>query len=160
MNPDHFRHLYEYHFAANRRLWEQCVVGLTPEQFRRKVSFSLGSVRHQVVHMMNMDDRWFSALRQVKVPGILNPVYFGAQAKVRKQWDEVEAIMRAYLERLDEAELQRPIDESAAVWQVLFHVLNHGTDHRAQTLATIGMLDLPGFSQDYYLYLIGHFGSP
>jgi uncharacterized damage-inducible protein DinB len=155
MNAEGFRSLYEYHFAANRLLWERGIAPLTDEQFRRKVPYSLGSARNQVVHLMNIEDRWFCGLRGEDVPGILNPVYFGTAAKVRARWDVVEEGMRDYLSRLDDAELARPFDERAAVWQVLFHVLNHGTDHRAQTLATLAQLGVKGFAQDYYVYLLG-----
>jgi uncharacterized damage-inducible protein DinB len=155
MNADAFRQLYDYHFAANRRLWEQGVRPLTDAQFRQKLPYSLGSVRNQVVHMLNIDDRWFCGLRGLEAPGILNPVYFGAPAKVRDRWDQVEADMREYLGRLDDAELARPIDHHATVWQVLFHVLNHGTDHRAQVLAMLAQLGVSGYAQDYYLYLLG-----
>lgn len=155
MNPDHFRQLYEYHFTANHLMWKQCILSLTADQFRRQLPYSLGSVRNQVVHMMNMEDRWFCGLRGVEVPGILNPVYFSTVAKVRERWDAIESDMRAYLIRLDAAELARPFDERAAVWQVLFHVLNHGTDHRAQTMAMLAQLGTEGFPQDYYLHLIG-----
>jgi uncharacterized damage-inducible protein DinB len=41
------------------------------------------------------------------------------------------------------------------VWQVLFHVLNHGTDHRAQVLSMLAQLGVSGYAQDYYLYLLG-----
>jgi uncharacterized damage-inducible protein DinB len=155
MNADAFRQLYDYHFAANRRLWESSVAPLTDAQFRQKLPYSLGSVRNQIVHMLNIDDRWFCGLRGLAVPGILNPVYFGTAAKVRERWDQVEADMRDYLARLDDAELERPLDPHAAVWQVLFHVLNHGTDHRAQVLAMLAQLGVSGYAQDYYLYLLG-----
>jgi uncharacterized damage-inducible protein DinB len=157
MNAEGFRQLYEYHFAANRRLWEHFIAPLTADQFRQKLPYSLGSVRNQVVHMLNIDDRWFCGLRGVEVPGILNPVYFGTAAKVRARWDTVEEGMRGYLERLDELELARQFDKESNVyvWQVLFHVLNHGTDHRAQALSMLAQLGVEGFSQDYYLYLLG-----
>ncbi|CUS05460.2 DinB family protein [Candidatus Promineifilum breve] len=157
MNPEAIRRLYDYHFAANHTLWERCIVGLTPEEFRRKLPYSLGSVRNQIVHLMNIEDRWFSALRGVAVPGILNPVYFGTQAAVRARWDTIEANTRDYLSRLTATELERPYDEHAAVWQVLFHVLNHGTDHRAQTLSMLAQLGAKSFAQDYYLHLMGKF---
>jgi uncharacterized damage-inducible protein DinB len=157
MQPDAFRSLFAYHLSANRLLWDRCIVPLADEPFRRKTPYSLGSIRNQVVHMMNMEDRWFSALRGEDIPGILNPVYFGTAATVRARWDVVEVKVREYLSGLDEAELERPFDQRAAVWQVLFHVLNHGTDHRAQTLAILAQLGSPGFAQDYYLYLAGAF---
>lgn len=155
MNPDAFRALFEYHFAANQHLWHNCIAGLSGEEFRRKLPYSLGSVRNQVVHMLNMEDRWFCALRGEPVPGIINPVHMGSQVAVRVRWDAVEASMREYLAALDATELARPLDEKARVWQALFHVLNHGTDHRAQTLALLAQLGVSGFPQDYYLYLVG-----
>jgi uncharacterized damage-inducible protein DinB len=108
-----------------------------------------------MVHLMNMEDRWFSGLRGEDIPGILNPVHFGTRAAVRSRWDSVEQRMRNYLATLDEQEIGRQFDKHAAVWQVLFHVLNHGTDHRAQTLAMLAQLEIKGFPQDYYLYLLG-----
>lgn len=155
MNADSVRELYEYHFSANRILWDRCIMGLTLEEFRRKLPYSLGSIRNQVVHLMNIEDRWFSGLRGVDIPGILNPVYFGNQIVVRARWDTIESHMHDYLAKLDATELSRQLDDHATVWQVLFHVLNHGTDHRAQTLAMLAQLNVKGFPQDYYLYLRG-----
>ena len=154
MIPDDFRRLYGYHFALNRRLWEQCIASLPAEQFRRPLAYSVGSVRNQVVHMLNMEARWFCALRGLPVPGILNPVHFGTAAKVRARWDAVESNMRAYLVMLSEEELRRPITDEMAVWEVLWHVLNHGTDHRAQTLAMLNQLGVATFPQDYALYAL------
>ena len=153
MTPDAFRHLYDYHFALNHRLWQECIAPLTAEQFRRPMPYSVGSVRNQVVHIMNMEDRWFNALRGQPVPGILNPVYFGTAAKVRARWDAVESHMQAYLEALDDDALPRPVGPRLAVWEALWHVLNHGTDHRAQTLAILAQLGVPTFAQDYALYV-------
>lgn len=155
MTADDFRHLYEYHFTLNRRLWEQCIVPLDNEQFKRKLDYSVGSVRNQMVHLMNIDQRWFCALRQVEVPGLLNPVYFPDRDKIRQRWDAVEAEMRGYLDRLQDADLHQPFDQHMQVWQVLFHVLNHGTDHRAQTLAMLNALGVKTWPQDYVFFVTG-----
>jgi uncharacterized damage-inducible protein DinB len=74
MNADAYRNIYEYHFTINRKIWDRCVVPLTQEQFIEKRDYSVGSVRNQVVHMMNIDDRWFSGLRSGMVlkPGCAN----------------------------------------------------------------------------------------
>ncbi len=155
MTADAFRRLYDYHLALNRRLWDECIAPLTAEQFRQPVSYSVGSVRNQVMHMMNMEERWFCGLRGAAVPGILNPVYFGTAAKVRARWDAIETDMRAYLAALTDDALRQPFDDRLATWEVLWHVLNHSTDHRAQTLVALAALGVPTFAQDYALYRLG-----
>ena len=65
MNADAFRQFYDYHFAVNRMLWH-FIDQLSPEQFTQAKAYSHGSVRDEIVHMMNADDLWFSELRGVE----------------------------------------------------------------------------------------------
>ncbi len=50
------------------------------------------------------------------------------------------------------------------VWEVLFHVLNHAADHRAQTLAPLYAPGARTFPQDYAFFVMGklqpHAASP
>jgi len=55
MNADAFRRLYDFHFAENRMIWDWYVPDLPPEQFMQVVDYSRGSVRDQLVHLMNVD---------------------------------------------------------------------------------------------------------
>lgn len=70
--------------------------------------------------------------------------------------------MRAYLAELqEEGLLDKPIqepeeDKDLSVWQVLLHVVNHGTDHRAQLLRLLNDLGLKTSSQDYIFYVYEH----
>ncbi len=66
--------------------------------------------------------------------------------------------MRAYLAELRDAMLfERPFadgeDKDLILWQVLLHVVNHGTDHRAQLLRLLNDLEVPTTSQDYIFYV-------
>ena len=63
MNAQAFRHLYNYHFAENRKLWDAYVRPLAPEQFTQAAAYSQGSVRDQLLHLMSVDDVWFSELQ-------------------------------------------------------------------------------------------------
>jgi uncharacterized damage-inducible protein DinB len=155
MNADNIRQLYDYHFALNRKVWDEGVALLADEQFAQKLEYSVGSVRNQVVHMLSVDERWFSGLRGVEVPDFLNPVHFPRREKVRQRWDEVEHDMRVYLDGLTDETLAQPFERGLYVWQVLFQVLNHGTDHRAQLLTMLNKLGLETFPQDYVLHLFG-----
>lgn len=147
MDADAFRQQFERHFALNRSLWDGPIANLTEKLFRQPLGYSVGSVRNQTVHILNIDERWFCSLQGVPVPGLLNPVYFGTRAAVRVRWDKVEAQMQAYLAGLRDADLQRT-ESGYPVWVALFQVLNHGQDHRAQLRTMLAMLGLEAPHED------------
>jgi len=155
VKAEHFRQVYDYHFALNRKIWDRCIVDLSKDQFKKKLGYSTGSIRNQAVHILNVDDRWFCGLRGLEIPGFINPMHLSTKDRVRKKWDDVEAKMRSYLDDLSDDDIYRPFEMNLEVWQVLYHVLNHGTDHRAQMLAMLDKLGVETFPQDYALFLFG-----
>lgn len=160
MNAHAFRHFYNYHFAENRKIWERYIVPLSQEQFTQETSYAHGSVRNQVVHLISVDDTWFSGLRGTDIPEPLHPTHFADRATLRAYWDNVEQTMHAYLARLqDDMLFTKPLhgeDENLFLWQVLLHVVNHGTDHRAQLLRLLYDLGIQTESQDYIFYVYDH----
>lgn len=160
MNADALRHFFNYHFAENRKLWEQYVMALSPEQFVRGAAYAHGSVRNQVVHLLDVDDVWFSSLQGLD-PFDPLPITGSDDDRdsIRDHWDRVEQKMRAYLDELDDNTLStQPItepeeDRDLFVWQVLLHVVNHGTDHRAQMLRLLHDLGVNTTSQDYVFFV-------
>jgi uncharacterized damage-inducible protein DinB len=158
MNAKAFRHFYDYHFYENRKIWDSYVTPLSHEQFTQAVDYSHGSVRNQIVHLISADDTWFSALRGVEIPETLNPSDFPDRESIRAHWDNVEQNMRVYLATLrDELLFEKPFadgeDKDLILWQVLLHVVNHGTDHRAQLLRLLSDLGVKTTSQDYIFYV-------
>jgi uncharacterized damage-inducible protein DinB len=162
MYADAFRHFYDYHFAENRKIWDRYVTELTPEQFTQAVDYSHGSVRDQLVHLMSCDDTWFSELRGVEPTELVPPAEVDDRQIIRAHWDTIERSMRDYLAGLrDDMLIEKPIkepeeDKDLIVWQVLLHVANHGTDHRAQILRLLNDLGLKTESQDYIFYVYEH----
>ena len=162
MNADAFRHFYNYHFSENRKLWDQYIAPLSYAQFSQPVDYSHGSVREQIVHLMDVDEVWFCELRGVMPSDPLPAADYDDRALIRARWDGVEQMMRAYLAGLtDEMLSTKPIsdpeeDKELAVWQVLLHVANHGTDHRAQLLRILHDLGVKTEGQDYIFYVYDH----
>ena len=116
------------------------------------------SVRDQIVHLISVDDTWFSGLRGVEIPEPLNPSNFDDRQIVRAHWDNVEQNMRDYLANLrDDMLFEKPFadgeDKDLILWQVLLHVGNHGTDHRAQLLRLLNDLGVKTESQDYIFFV-------
>ncbi len=161
MNAGAFRYLYGYHFAENRKIWDVCVNELSIEQFTQNVNYSHGSVHNQLVHIMSVDDAWFSSLRGVELPRPFAPAASDDRKTIRAHWDSVEQNMRTYLAALhDDMLFSKPFaegeDKDLIVWQVLLHVVNHGTDHRAQILRQLHDLGLKTGPQDYIFYVYDH----
>lgn len=154
MNADAFRHFYNYHFAINREIWDKYIVPLPQEQFIQPVAYSHGSVRNQIVHLMNVDTVWFSDLGAIQVGDFQDSDDKGL---IRQHWDQLEQEMRAYLATLrDDMLSTKPLhgeDENLILWQVLLHVVNHGTDHRAQILRLLNDLGVKTGPQDYIFYV-------
>ena len=163
MNAEAFRYFYNYHFAQNRSLWDRAIAPLTYAQFGQEAAYSHGSVRSQIVHLLDVDDVWFSELQGIE-PFDPLPDATGEddRASIRAHWDRVEQKMRAYLAELqDEMLFTRPIaepdeDKDLIVWQVLLHVVNHATDHRAQILRQLNDLGVDTASQDFIFYVYDH----
>lgn len=158
MNADAFRQFYDYHFSENRKLWDTAIMSLSQEQFTRDAAYSVGSVRNQIVHLLSVDEAWFADLRGVILPAMLDPTRFEDRANIRAHWDMVEQQMRAYLAALrDEMLCEKPStegeDKDLLLWQVLLHVVNHGTDHRAQVLRLVHDLGVETGPQDFIFHV-------
>jgi uncharacterized damage-inducible protein DinB len=132
---------------------------LSHEQFTKPVDYSRGSVREQVVHLIEAEDVWFSELRDAQPSEPIPLSDFDDRELIRAHWDSVERKIREYLAELqDDMLFTRPIkepeeDKDLIVWQVLLHVVNHGTDHRAQLLRLLNDLGIKTESQDYIFYV-------
>lgn len=161
MNADAFRHFYDYHINQNRFIWDTYIATLPQDQFIQPIGYSIGSIRNHVVHLMGVDDTWFSGLRGEELPEWLNADDFIDKQAIRDYWDKVEQKMRDYLAGLrDDMLFTKPFpageDENLMVWQVLIHVVNHGTDHRAQLLRALHDVGVKTGPQDYIFYVYDH----
>jgi uncharacterized damage-inducible protein DinB len=111
-----------------------------------------------MIHLMSVDEVWFDELRGAAPSDPLPPADLGDRERIRAHWDSVKQNMRDYLAELqDDMLFAKPIkepeeDQDLIVWQVLLHVVNHGTDHRAQILRTLHDIGFETMSQDYIFY--------
>lgn len=160
MNAHAFRHFFDYHFAENRKIWDRYIIPLSDEQFTKEMDYAQGSIRDEVLHLIDVDEAWFSDLRSAEFLPPLDDEDMNDRAIIRERWDEVEQMVRGYLAGLEDDMLtEKPLqgeDENLLLWQVLLHVVNHGTDHRAQLLRFLHDLGVETESQDYIFYVYGN----
>jgi uncharacterized damage-inducible protein DinB len=160
MEIDHLRTLYDYNYWAHDKVWG-CIENLTDDQFICDMGHSWGSVRGQVVHLMSGEWVWISRLsRGISPTAHLTVEDFPTRDKIKENWKTIETDVRGYLNQLDNEKLNQRLDyknlgahpQQTPIWQILCHLLNHGTDHRAQLMAMLHRLEAPTVEQDMILY--------
>ena len=146
---------FDYNYALYRRLWDS-INTLSDEQFVEDVDYSHGSIHNQMIHVTMVDKRWLMGLQEDPDGRAfsLSPSDYPTRGSVRALWDGVSKEVIDYVAGLDEAGLTRTAQGmSGPVWQVLIHMVNHGTDHRAQILRALHDFGAPTFDQDLILHL-------
>ena len=160
MNPERIKTLFEYHYAAFDRI-RDCAAALSQEQFVADSRYSVGSVRNQLAHCLRVDIRWLARLNR-QAPPAMDFADFPNQATLWREWDAVREQVMAYVGQLTPTELDEVVDlhfperggsRQSRRWQILLHMINHGTDHRAQILALLAGFGAATFEQDLILHL-------
>jgi uncharacterized damage-inducible protein DinB len=147
---DIIRGLIAYNYALHDRLWES-IKHLSDEQFVTDIPYSHGSVRNHVIHIAGVDDRLLRGLRGEPAARAFQPLPSANPllADAQQLWMSVSADMQSYVATLTDVDLAAvPPGMAEPRWQILTHVVNHGTDHRAQLLRILHDFGAPTFDQD------------
>ncbi len=144
MNVEYLRWLCDYNYWANERIW-RAVQGVSDEQFAAATSHSYGSLRGTLVHVLSAEWMWLSRWQGVSPQAMLREADFATRAQIRARWDEEERKMRAFLAGLSDADLDRVVQYSNTkgvrraqlLWELMAHMVNHGTQHRAEAAAML-----------------------
>ncbi len=161
MQGDVVRTLFRYNQWAHERVWG-CILTLDDAQFTQPFDYSIGSVRDQIVHVMSVDARWLARVAGDPLPERLDAADYGTVGSARAQWQVIAARNQDIVGGLSDSDLDQTINydmahrggaKHSARWQILAHVVNHGTDHRAQTLGLLYQLGAPTVEQDLMYYL-------
>jgi len=163
MQPNEVRTLFEYGYWAFDKIWN-CVMQLSDDQFVQELGYSRGSTRNQIVHMMSATRRWIIRLNGSEMVPHLAFDDFATRAATKAKWNELRAEAMAYISSLTETDLDstifwqlpdRGMSAENARWEILLHVANHATDHRAQILAMLNQhFGIETMEQDFLFYLL------
>jgi len=165
MHTHEIRHLLDYNYWATG-----CILaaaeGLTAEQYAAVVpGLSYGSVRATLVHMLAAEVIWQRRCLAGESPTtLLREADFPTLAALRRLWAEEESAMREGLARLSDERLAGPLEyrttngtplREAQLWRLLVHVVNHGTQHRAEAAVALTAWGHSPGDVDYVIYLRG-----
>lgn len=140
--------IYDYNDWANKRILH-AAEKLRQEELTQELPMSWHSILETLSHILSAEWVWRMRCQGSSPAALLDPDQFSTLEVLRKRWDEEEAAMRGFLEGLSDADLDRIVDYKntqgkpfrRVLWQILLHVVNHGTQHRAETglyLTTLG----------------------
>ncbi len=146
------RTFIEYHIVMTRRVWGS-IEQLSDEQFLAEDSYSRGSIRNMMVHLASVDRRWLTGLKNLPDVGHLKFEDYPTRAAARQLFEQVAKELLEYTQQVSESELnENAVDMPSARWEILLHIANHGTDHRATVLQQLHEYGAPSFGQDYILW--------
>ncbi len=147
MDTQTIARLYDYNFWADHRTIDSCAT-LTTEQLLKPVGGSFGSLRNTLAHIMDVEwlylERW-----QGRVPPSLPKAEdYPDLAAIRARWKDVETNLTRYVGGLSDTDLQRVVEFRNTkgilyrhpLWEMMQHLVNHGTYHRGQVATLLRML--------------------
>jgi uncharacterized damage-inducible protein DinB len=145
MNAHYIRTLFDYNYWARDRIMRSALL-VTPEQFTAANTSSYGSLRGTLVHNLRSEIIWRKRL-QAEQPSMIIPLDldFPTPQALMPAWAAEETLMRAYLSGMTDADLEKSLEYKNSkgvvfhnvIWGILTHIVNHGTQHRAEAAAML-----------------------
>ena len=160
MNPNAIQLLVDYHYWARDRALA-ATAALTPAQFLEARGNSFGSVRDTLAHILGADTVWLERWRGGAPKGLPPADRFADHAQLSAAWRAHEAELRRFVLAQDQAGVERKItyrtfagqEMTMPLWQMVQHVVNHGTYHRGQVTTLLRQMGVaPGPGQDLILF--------
>jgi uncharacterized damage-inducible protein DinB len=155
MRADEIRFLFAYDHWATRRVLD-ALDGIDPGLWARTDAVGERGLGSILVHQLGSSQRWRILFQgrstDEGVKAELEPL--PTIDEVRARWDAEWAAVDAWLRSLTDGFVAN-VHEGVPVWQLLVHVVNHGTQHRAEAAALLtaegrspGELDLFDYAEE------------
>ena len=153
MHADEIRVLFAYDRWATRKVLD-VLEGVDPAVWARTEvvgQWGLGAI---LVHHLGASQRWRHAFEDTGESPEPELEPLPSIADLRDRWDAEWAAVDVWLPTVTD-DFVAHVHEGVPVWQMLVHVVNHGTQHRAEAAALLtaegrspGELDLIFFAEE------------
>ena len=137
MNADDIRYLFGYDRYATEKVLDACN-DVDPAVWKRANVLGERGIGGVLVHQLGSTQRWRIGLRSGWAEEGLRPEdepLLSVEA-LRERWTAEWAAYDEWLAALSDGDLAE-VDEGVPIWQLLAHVVNHGTQHRSEAAALL-----------------------
>lgn len=139
MNHNDIELLFRYHNWANTRVLEQAAQ-VSATDYTAPAPVPHGSLRGTLVHALAAEVIWRQRCLGDSPTTLLNEADLPTCAALAARWAQEAQALHQFIAGLSDADLSRTIDyqttkgapKSNVLWHLLAHLLNHGTQHRAE----------------------------
>ena len=144
MNKQDILLLYQYNQWTSRKILD-ATAKVTPDQFLRPASFPHGGLRSTLVHALFAEWIWRQRWEGTSPTTRFKPEEFSTFESLRIRWAEEEKLLMAFVENVTEEKLNSNFNykttdgtpHAEILWQVMMHVVNHGTQHKTEAAAML-----------------------
>lgn len=144
MNKQDILTLYRYNQWANAKILN-AAIGLTDEQYLAPASFPHGGLRGTLVHTLGAEWIWRRRWEGTSPATLLKAEEFPTFESLRARWAVEEKHLINFVEVLTDEKLNSLFHYTSTkgkpftriLWQAMAHVVNHGTQHRAEAAAIL-----------------------
>src|SRR5215211_4310465 len=144
MNKPDVLLLYRYNQWANAKILN-AAAHVTREQFLAPATFPHGGLRGTLVHALSAEWIWLTRWEGTSPTQLLRPEEFPDFPSLRARWAEEERRLINFVNGISDERLNNTFDYTNTAgkpftrvfWQAMTHVVNHGTQHRAEAAAML-----------------------
>lgn len=137
MQADAIRWLFMYDRWATRRLLD-AIADLDPEAWEEPDVVGERSLAQVMVHHLGASQRWRIGIASRGTEEGPRPEHESAPGidELRARWETEWREVDAWLSTLSDEFVTAAFD-GVPIWQMLVHVVNHGTQHRSESAAIL-----------------------
>ena len=153
MQLSEVRFLFEYDRWSTRRILD-AAVGIDDATWSAANIIDERGLGAILVHQLGAHQRWRHGISQSSEGPTPEDEPLPSLAELRDRWKQEWRDFDAFLVGIDDALLAH-VHEGIAVWQMLAHVVNHGTQHRSEAAVLLtaagrspGELDMINFADE------------
>lgn len=144
MNKQDIAIFFEYNRWANAKILG-AAQGISQEQFLAPASYPHGGLRGTLTHALFAEWIWRTRWEGSSPAQRLKPEDFPTFDSLHTRWMEEEQKLMAFFEKQTDESLNAPFTYNALdgkpfkriLWHTMIHLVNHGTQHRAEAAAML-----------------------